>query len=202
MRQLFLSLFILVLVQGSLRASVYDLEHSPYATLMARKSGDLLTVIVMEKTETEDSGENSQSKKHEMDWGLSKFFFPHFKPNKGFDDTASSGTSPGLEWNSSEKFNADQTRESSHTVATKFQVRIVEEVLPGQFVVRGKRSVRVEGKDKQIYLSGIVRQEDISKENTIESHLIADAMIEIDGQSISKDLKPGYLGNILRNIFF
>lgn len=202
MKQIFSALLILLLLPTSLEASLYDLERSPYATLMASKAGDLLTVIVMEKTETEDSGENSRSKKHQMDFSLSKFFFPNFKMNKGFDDTALSGDNPGMEWNSNEKFNSDQTRESSHLVETKFQVRIIEEVLPGQFVIRGKRTVKIEGTDKQIYLSGVIRQEDISKENTIASHLIADALIEIDGQALSKELKPSYLGSLLRNIFF
>lgn len=182
--------------------SLYDLESSPYAANVANKPGDLLTVIVMEETKTEDSGTKDSNKKNEMKFELGKFFFPHFKANLGFDDKISDGDTPGLNLNAENKYSADAKNNSEHSVETKFQVRIVEEVFSGQFVIRGQRLVVIEGNNKLISLSGIIQGEDIKDDNSIESHLIADAVIEIDGQIVTKELKPGYIASILTKLFF
>lgn len=204
-RRFFLqALFFLLLLEGRvLQAnSLYQLENSPYASAIASKEGDILTVVVEEKAETEDSGKNDESKKQEMDFELGKFFIPHFKPNIGFDDAISEGDKPGVNFGSEDKFTSSSQRDSGHSITTKFQVRIVEKASKDQFVIRGQRLVTIEGKDKRIYLSGLIRQDDIKDDNTIESHLIADAVIEIDGEVVSRDLKPGYIGSVLKKIFF
>lgn len=199
----FVSIFLLISCPLMARmGNLYEVNKSPFATDIAGKAGDILTVVVMESAVTSDTGKRDGSKKHELTWELGKFFFPHFLPNVGFDDTVATGTAPGMEMKTEKKYTTSATKNSEHTVETKFQVRIIEELLEGQFVVRGSRKVTIDGTDKDIYLSGIIRSSDIGADNSIESHLIADAVIEIDGKVVGEELAPGYIGNVLNKMFF
>lgn len=182
--------------------ALYDLESSPFASNIASKPGDILTVVVMEETETSDVGKKGLNKKHEMDFGITDFFLPHFKPNVGFDDTKGTGDAPAVKLDTENKYTADIKNDSSSFFKTQLQVRVVEEVSEGQLVIRGHRIVKLEGKDKEIFLSGVVRQDDIGDDNTIASHLIADAVIEIEGETMKEDLEPGYIGSVLTKLFF
>ncbi|MFT4552146.1 MAG: flagellar L-ring protein precursor FlgH [Chlamydiales bacterium] len=182
--------------------SLYELDKSPFASDVAGKAGDILTVIVMESAVTSDTGKRDGTKKHELTWELGKFFFPYFLPNVGPDDTVATGTAPGMEMKTEQKYTTKATKNSEHSVKTEFQVRIIEEIIEGQFVVRGTRKVTIDGTDKDIYLSGIIRSSDIGDDNTIESHLIADAVIEIDGKVVGGELAPGYIGTIFDKMFF
>jgi flagellar L-ring protein FlgH len=201
--RLFASLFLMLSCPLMAKmGSLYELDQSPYASNLAGKAGDILTVIVMEESETSDIGNNNGNKKHELTFELGKMFFPHFLPNIGFDDTIATGDAPGLEMKSEKKFTTSSTKASGHMIETKFQVRIIEEVMGGQFVIRGSRKVTIDGTDKDIFLSGIIRSDDIGDDNSIMSHLIADAVIEIDGKIITGELAPGYLGKIMNKMLF
>lgn len=77
--------------------------------------------------------------------------------------------------------------------ATTTVSAIIEEVLPnGVLRIRGEHSLMINDENQKIRLSGQVRGQDISKENTISSHRIANANIEIIGDgSISEADRRG-----------
>jgi flagellar L-ring protein precursor FlgH len=65
---------------------------------------------------------------------------------------------------------------------------VVKEVLPnGNLVVQGTRSVTVNNEEQFMTLTGIVRQEDIDRDNSISSSHIADARIAFGGVGIVAD---------------
>ena len=75
---------------------------------------------------------------------------------------------------------------------------MIIEVLPnGNFILEGKRMLKVDGQERNIIISGIVRPEDISAENTIQSKNLADAKIEFDEKGpISRSRKEGFLKRV------
>jgi len=64
---------------------------------------------------------------------------------------------------------------------SQLSTRIVEVQANGLFRISGEQNLIVNGERQKIILSGVIRAEDISRENSILSHRIADAQIEISG---------------------
>jgi len=91
----------------------------------------------------------------------------------------------------------DVTADSSHAGAgstkregqlTASITSVVKEVLPnGSLVIQGMRSVTVNNEEQFMTLTGIVRQEDISRDNSVSSAQIADARIAFGGVGIVAD---------------
>ena len=199
-------IFILPLLVSAAQCSafaggLYQVSDSPYATFIARKPGDLLTVIVEEHAITSDNGERKHNRNNSFAMNIKEFFFPGLNAGKGFLDTKGGGDHPILEWDSDSKFKAKAENSADHEFLTTFQVQIVEEVTEGQFVIRGHRKVNLNGKSRTIYVSGVIRQRDITRRNTISSYQIADALVEIDGEVGGKDVAPGLLNRIANFIF-
>ncbi|MBN4066668.1 flagellar basal body L-ring protein FlgH [Simkania negevensis] len=189
-------------VEASYGGRLYQIETSPFAANVAHKVGDLLTIVVNEQVSTTNTGKNDITKQDELTWTIKKLFFPHFKIKNGFDDTMGTGTTPGVGFDSKDKFSSSASIASDHTFQTKLQVRITEKVSDDLFVIRGGRHVNINGKKKELFISGTIRKTDIDDDNTIDSSLIADAFVEIDDEVIVRDLEPGWFSKILRSIFF
>lgn len=165
--------------------SVNLFEEELYRPLIAdRKAylpGDVLTVIVLETSNAQTSADLSSSKdinaalsvgynkdKHEVDFGL-----------KGKGRTAA-------------KTGRNGKIKASLTVRVK-------EVFPNTtYLVEGLQTITINGEQQQILLSGIVRPEDISPQNTILSTRLASAHISYSGNgSVSNSQTRNYFYKIL-----
>jgi flagellar L-ring protein precursor FlgH len=80
------------------------------------------------------------------------------------------------------------------------QVRIIEEIQEGHFFIKGFRNLNIDGKDKRLYISGVIRQRDIAPDNPILSSRIADAVVEIEGDVGNETLRPGLLHRLFNFI--
>lgn len=96
---------------------------------------------------------------------------------------------------------AGQTTRSG-TLVTALSV-LVKEVLPnGTLRIEGSRNVLINNENQRVVFSGLIRPEDISRDNTIPSTLVADASIRYDGKGlIGSTQKPGILTRIFRYLF-
>lgn len=187
----------------------YKVDRSPFSDSRAFKVGDLLTLNINESATSSNTSSVEDSKEDAQAFELKKMFFPHFNLNKGFDDTASTGDEPGVELGSKYEFKSDGSRISNHSFTTKMQVQIVEVLGSGVFFVRGSKEININGKKKEIFVSGKVRENDIKiydeatkLYNSIETYNLADAVIEIDDEIQTKDGQPGWFSNILKSVFY
>ena len=180
--------------------NIYQVSSSPFSAEIAHNIGDILTVEVYEEASMSDDAKDNTTKKSNFKFNLLKMFFPGFKVSEGFDDTMDSGTTPGFQYEVDSKWDAKKTTNASHFLKTQLQVRIIDEISEGQFIIRGQRLVNINGKDKKLFITGTIRQKDISNDNTIPSFLIADAIVEIDGE-IAQDISPGFFTKLLNWIF-
>lgn len=165
-----------------------DGNRSLYADRKAIKEGDVLTVLIYESTTASSRADTKTSK----------------------SDSAS--TKPGVgpllnllpEWSVSGKTGsqASGTTTRSGTLVGKISV-VVKEVLPnGNLKVEGTRSVGVNGEKEKIVLTGIVRPEDVSAENTIASTAIAEAEIHYEGKGpVGSKQREGFLTKLLKWLF-
>jgi len=76
--------------------------------------------------------------------------------------------------------------------------RVIQVLDNGNLVIEGKRQVTVNAEDQYLVITGIVRPDDITSDNTIQSKYIADARIFYTGQGVVNDkMKPGWLTRII-----
>lgn len=214
----YLSLFTIALLCcnatiSAQRPSLYDLSSSPFAADLAYEVGDLLTIVVDEQADAEDKGK-TDTKLEDTKFGsmLSNFLKTYVHPTGRLGKVIFPKDAQGnpTDVNERNTVKGEATNENTHKFTTSLQARVIEVVAPGQLLVRGTRSININGKTKEIFISGVIRQRDIGKNknqngkeinNSIRSELLADAQIEIDGEVVSKDLQPGFLGKLLRKLF-
>lgn len=79
----------------------------------------------------------------------------------------------------------------------------VEEVLDnGNLRVIGDKAITINDEKQIIQLSGIIRPDDVTAENTIESRLVADPEIKYEGEGIIGDKQERGLFNRLFDLIF
>jgi flagellar L-ring protein precursor FlgH len=165
-----------------------DGNRGLFADRNAVKEGDVLTVLIYESTTASSRADTKTSK----------------------SDSAS--TKPGVgpllsllpEWSVSGKTGSQASGSTtrSGTLVGKISV-VVKEVLPnGKLKVEGTRTVGVNGEKEKIVLTGIVRPEDVSAENTVPSTAIAQAEIHYEGKGpIGNKQREGLLTKLLKWLF-
>jgi flagellar L-ring protein precursor FlgH len=165
-----------------------DGNRGLFADRKAVKEGDVLTVLIYESTTASSRADTKTSK----------------------SDSAS--TKPGVgpllsllpEWSVSGKTGSQASGSTtrSGTLVGKISV-VVKEVLPnGNLKVEGTRTVGVNGEKEKIVLTGIVRPEDVSAENTVPSTAIAQAEIHYEGKGpVGNKQREGLLTKLLKWLF-
>jgi flagellar L-ring protein precursor FlgH len=189
MRVLAVALLIIWVSGYALSDSLWkDGNRSLYADRKAVKEGDVLTVLIYESTTASSRADTKTSK----------------------SDSAS--TKPGVgpllsmlpEWSVSGKTGSQASGSTtrSGTLVGKISV-VVKEVLPnGNLKVEGTRTVGVNGEKEKIVLTGIVRPEDVSAENTVPSTAIAQAEIHYEGKGpVGNKQREGLLTKLLKWLF-
>lgn len=176
-------LLFTLLSQQSLAVTLFNENY--YRPLIAdRKAcypGDILTVIVMETSNAQTSADLASGKEiktalevgynrdqHEVNFGLS---------GKG-------------------KTAAKTGRNGKIKAALTVQVK---QIFPNStYLVEGKQSILINGEMQTILLSGIVRAEDISPQNTLLSTRLSNAQITYTGNgSVSNSQDRNYIYKIL-----
>jgi flagellar L-ring protein precursor FlgH len=88
--------------------------------------------------------------------------------------------------NSSRTFQGSGAQQRNEKFETTISARIVKILANGNYYIYGTREIFVDGQKQVIKISGVIRPEDISPDNTIDSKYIADAKIAYETQG---DLK-------------
>lgn len=154
-------------------------QSSLYSDRKARQVGDIVTVIITESSKASKSDETHLSKKIGANGSLSELFRIGNLPLKVGVDGSSGYTNSG-----------STTRSGS--VDAKISAT-VKEVLPnGNLKLEGIRNVIVNNDVQTIAITGIVRPEDISADNTVLSIYMADAEIKYYGKGESTQY-PGFV---------
>lgn len=152
----------------------------------ANAAGDILTVrvdISGEIAKLDNKTERSRTSAENL---AIKNFFGVLDPNL-------IGANPALNLSANPSFKGAGKVDRKEDVKVKISV-VVKEVLPnGNLVIEGRQEVRLNFEIREIFISGIVRPQDISDNNEVEWDRIAEARIGYGGRGqITQFQQPSY----------
>lgn len=184
--------------------SLFDTNRSEflYDDNRASRVGDIVLVNVAESASTKIKSETTASKENTVANSVTAM------PSTGLIGSiplaGTLGAKVGADFGASQSTdfsgNGETKQESNFdaTVATRIVRR-----LPGNLLqVEGARRIRVNHETQFLVVRGLIRQRDISSDNSVPSTSLAEAQIEIYGQGVLADKqRPGWLSRILDNIY-
>ena len=164
--------------------------HDPRANHV----GDVITVNVSVADTAKLQNSTTRSRTNSDDANLTNFFGLENALPKGLDPT------------SLVKMGSDTSNVGSGAVNRQESINmtlaaLVAQVLPnGNLVIDGHQQVRVNNELRDMRVSGIVRREDITQDNTVNLAQIAEARISYGGQGTVSDLQQPRYGSQLFDV--
>lgn len=164
---------------------------SMYSDHKSFSIGDILTVIISESSSAK-AGATSET---------DRSFNHNFSTEAGkgpLDFIPLSGL--GASSSNSSKGDANTSRQGSFKA--NMTVRIVDIDPNGNLVIKGSKTVKINGEEEITMLEGVVRSQDVGADNTISSNNIADAQISYLGKGpIQTASKVGFITKVFNFLF-
>ncbi|CAM3073967.1 flagellar basal body L-ring protein FlgH [Pseudoalteromonas distincta] len=163
---------------GSLFQDSY--MFSLYSDKRAYRVGDILTVVLNERTQSSKSADSSLDKSTDIDVGV---------PLAGNLNVGDFNLGVG----SSSKFDGESSASQQNFLSGSITVRVEHVLSNNSLVIRGRKQIKLNQGDEYIEIEGLVRPEDIDVSNRISSLRIAEAQISYTGSGTLADAnKPGW----------
>lgn len=146
----------------------------------AKEIGDIVTVLIDISDSANVANSTSRSRTNSQDSDLSNFLglessLGHFLPDAVLPSaTTSFGSTNSLEGSGS----IARTESITLSVAALITQRLPN----GNLVIQGRQEVRVNSELRELWVTGIIRPEDISNLNTVNHTQIAEARISYGGR--------------------
>ena len=162
-------------------------RRSVFADRRAGQVGDILTILISESSTTSQSLSNSNSKSGNQSLSAGTGIFSFLAA------ASASG---------SDSFKANGSANNTNTATGNVTVTVVEVKDNGNLVVEGTQSIWNNKNEHKITVTGVVRPEDISYNNTISSTKVADATLRFDGKGpLNAKQRQGILSQIFNILF-
>lgn len=134
----------------------------------ARHVGDVLTIVINEKTQAGKQASSSGSKTSEVDSSISAVTGLPLKMFQGLNVNAGA----------SNTYDDKSKLDSSNSFSGSITVTVIEVLANGNLVVAGEKQVALDKGTEYVRLSGVVQPDTIQAGNTVSSTRVADARIE------------------------
>ena len=182
--------------RGSALYSPYT-EVALFEDLKGYRRGDIINVLLAERTAAQKSSGTNVSKSNEATIE---------NPTLGGEQRDKLGSFRGYDWNfgfglsSEQAFTGASGSNQSNTLSGSIAVTVVEELPRGNLLVQGEKWISLNEGHEFIRVRGIIRRSDISQDNTVLSTQIADARIAYGGAGATKDAnRMGWLSRFFNS---
>ena len=167
--------------------SLWDDRSNWVADRRPTSVGDIVTVVVNERTRTKDQGKTDVSKSNDSNVADGVGIFDFIK---------------AFGFSSKSNMKGDGSTERTHTAQTQITC-LVTDILPnGNLIIEGTRDIATHEETLQLQVVGVIRPQDVDSYNQISSDKIANAEIGVRGKgALTRLQKPGILTQILQTIF-
>ncbi len=189
---IFFALTILLAMFGlsmaSQAASLWgDGNLNLYADDCAVQVGDLLTVLIIEQTKASQEANTATNQNFGIKLDSGMFLSEYF---------------PGLSPHYGDEAGAHGNTNRSGVIIAQLTVKVTEILPGGTFRVEGSKTIAVNGETEIMTLQGIIRPQDIERDNTVESTRLADVSISYKGKGvIANKQRPSPLEWLLNWLF-
>ena len=168
----------------------------------ARNVGDIVTVLVIERSEAAKKANTKLDRNNTSSFSLSGLFSlaSLFKAGGSALDQGRVNLDQGAAA-SGHKFEgkADTDRESE--LLATVSCLVTEVLMNGNLRIEGRQDITVNHENQYIVLSGIIRPEDISPKNSVKSSKMADARIEYGGDGdVDSQQRPSWLNRVFSTV--
>ena len=165
----------------------------------ARMVGDLINIVISEQTATRVMAGTQSARESTVSNSIGTVFGLETNLLNMYPDL---GGEIKLSADSASDFRGDGTTSREGTLTGRLTVKVVEVKENGNLMVFGWKEVRSNRETQYLSLSGMVRPQDIRVDNTVVSHLIAEARIEYTGAGVVADKQgPGFGTRIVDHVW-
>ncbi|UCC78324.1 MAG: flagellar basal body L-ring protein FlgH [Candidatus Zixiibacteriota bacterium] len=188
-----LMISIISLTVISAAAGPFDEANSKslYTDIKAHKIGDILTVIISENARASNKAKSitKKSTTASVEGGPGIGGLDFFAPF-------------GMAAENESEFDGEGRTEKDGSLTARMTVKVVGINPNGDLLVEGHRILDINNDQETLFLSGIVREKDITPANTIYSFQIGDAEISYKGKGQSHDgSRPGFFTRLVNWLF-
>ena len=178
---------VIVVPRLDTKGSLWSEENSRaflFQDSKASRVGDIITVKVDENASGSKDATTKTSRDSSISTGLSSFFG---LPTSNLDVGATATNT----------FDGSGSTTRNGSLTADITARVVDLTSNGNMVIKGTRELLINNERQFITVSGMVRPEDVARDNTVHSASIADAKIEYTGKGVIFDNQsPGWLMRI------
>ncbi|WP_298444995.1 flagellar basal body L-ring protein FlgH [uncultured Ferrimonas sp.] len=172
-----------VVTTGSIYNSSFQSEL--YSDIKAHRVGDVITVMLEEKTKAKKSASKEITKDSSM----------QLDPiSAGGAPVTVNGKTIDLKYNEEFDMSRASDADQSNSLSGSISVNVLQVLSNGNLVIRGEKWLTINDGDEFIRITGIIRPRDISPDNTVNSHRVANARIKYSGTgTFATSQKSGWL---------
>lgn len=161
--------------------------------LRARRAGEIVTIVVMDRASAVAKGSTNSSRKSDMNYSVGSFLG---KPSPA-------GALANLAGGSGESQLQGQGQTSRETtLSTTLSARVVEVLPDGNLVLEGSKLVQVNSEQQWVTVRGLARPSDIQPGNQVRSDRLAYLEIRVNGKGVVGDAvrRPFFLYRLLLGV--
>lgn len=180
---------------GSLWPTSGGSERSMIADHRAAGVGDILTVVVSESAVATSSQSKKSSRDSSINDAVTQFLYANSRA------LTHRGGLPGLSLAGKSTYSGGGDVSNSQSLSARAAV-LVSDVLPnGNLVIEGARVVTFSGETQYVVLHGLVRLDDVARDNTVTSSNVADARVEFYSEGQLTDAqKRGWFAKLYEKL--
>ncbi len=158
-----------------------------FADPRAHRTGDILTIVLVENTQAVKKANTSTSKTDKNKIGAPSLLGHTY--NKALVGT-----------DAARNFDGGGSSSQSNQLTGNITVTVAQRLANGNLLVRGEKLLTINQGQEQIRIAGIVRPQDIGPNNTVPSTRVADARIAYTGRgSLADSNTQGWLSRFFNS---
>lgn len=197
-----LTLTAICSITGSLRGDSLWQKRNPQRAYLcqdsrARNVGDLVTIVVTESSEVDNSEDKSMSK------SSGNSISTDFEASSGGGlATQASNAALDLSNSAGRNFSGKASYKDSRGFTDQITVSVVDVLPNGNLLLAGRRTLSIAGEQRNLIISGMVRAIDLGPDNKVNSRYVADLRTVYEGDGPSRQfVRQGWFSKAANKVW-